>query len=313
MADGRTDDSLLPPLVIIAGPTASGKSALAVELATQLNGEIINCDAMQVYRGFQIGTAKISEAERQGIPHHLLDCCDPDQTFSAGEFSRRARRIIPEITGRGRLPIVAGGTGFYIQVLIEGLFQGPLRNDALRLRLLQREGKRPGILHRLLRRLDPHAGQRIHANDIQKTVRAIEVCFEGQRLSDLHQERAPERLEGYRVIRIFLDPPRPEVHARINQRCIEMFRNGLLEEVEGLIAEGVSPKAQPFLAVGYREALAALRSEITVDRAIELTQIATRQYAKRQWTWFRRDHLLHSLPGFGTEAHIIAQAQELLD
>lgn len=309
MADGDS----LPLLVVIAGPTASGKSAFAVSLARHYGGEILNCDAMQVYRGFNIGTAKLTEKERQGIPHHFLDCCTPDETFSAGEFSRQARLILPEISSRGALPIIAGGTGFYIQALLNGLFEGPTRNEQLREKLQLREEKRAGSLHRILNRLDPAAANRIHANDVHKIIRALEVCLSGRALTDLHQERSPAPLQGYRTIKIFLNPPREQVYERINQRCIDMFQKGLLDEVRQLTDQGISPSAQPFLAVGYREALAAIRGEISVDRAIELTQIASRQYAKRQWTWFRRDPDFHFLDGFGTDPEIIRRAKELLD
>ncbi len=310
MADGV---SKLPPLVVIAGPTASGKSALAVTLAQKFHGEVLNCDAMQVYRGFDIGTAKLTLSEQAGIPHHFLDCRQPEETFSAGEFSRLARQLLPEITQRKKLPIVAGGTGFYIRALLQGLFEGPTRNPDLRLHLQKRETARAGILHRFLRRLDSAAAGKIHANDVQKIIRALEVCLQERRLSDLHEERIPEPLHGYRQIKIFLDPPREQVYERINQRCVEMFRNGLMDEVRSLLEQGVSPGTQPFLAVGYREALAALHSEITIDRAVELTQIASRQYAKRQWTWFRREQNFHFLPGFGTDPEIIYQASQLLD
>ena len=309
MADGDS----LPSLVVIAGPTASGKSALAVLLARQYGGEVLNCDAMQVYRGFDIGTAKLTPEERQGIPHHFLDCCTPDETFSAGEFSRQARLLLPEISSRGALPIIAGGTGFYIQALLNGLFEGPARNEQLRERLQQREEKRPGSLHRILNRLDLVAANRIHANDVQKIIRALEVCLSGRALTDLHQERLPEPLQGYRTIKIFLNPPREQVYERINQRCIDMFQKGLLDEVQHLTDQGISPASQPFSAVGYREALAAIRGEISTDRAIELTQIASRQYAKRQWTWFRRDPDFHFLDGFGTDPEVIRLARELLD
>lgn len=303
------DDVAEARLFVIAGPTASGKSALAVTLAQHFDGEVVNCDAMQVYRGFDIGTAKLNLDERKGVPHHLIDICDQSETFSAGHFATEARRTIAEISQRGRVPIVAGGTGFYIRALLEGLFEGPTRDESVRIRLKAREEKRPGSLHRLLTRFDPVATGRIHANDTNKLIRALEVCLAGRRLSDLHAERPPLPLNGYRISKIFLDPPRKDVYARINQRCIEMFRGGLLDEVRDLVARGVPRSSQPFLAVGYREALAALDGEITVEQAIERTQIATRHYAKRQWTWFRKDSSFIPLPGFGDSAHVIASAK----
>lgn len=299
------------PLIVVAGPTASGKSALAVSLALHFDGEVVNCDAMQVYRGFDIGAAKLTPTEMKGVRHHLIDYCDPGDTFSAGDFSTAARSVIAEISSRGRIPIVAGGTGFYIRALLDGLFAGPGRDEALRSRLKDRESARPGSLHRILQRLDPIAGKRIHRNDTNKVIRALEVCLSGRRLSDLHAERKPQGLEGYRILKLFLDPPREAVYKRINQRCIEMFQSGLLDEVRRLVSSGVSRASQPFLAVGYREALAVIDGLMTVEQAIELTQIATRHYAKRQWTWFRRDAEFIALSGFGTDPTIIEFAKKL--
>lgn len=296
-------------IVAVTGPTASGKSALAVELALAFNGEVVSCDAMQVYRGFDTGTAKLPPAERRGVAHHLIDVRDPEETFSAGEFSQLAREAIRQISARGRLPVVAGGTGFYLRALLEGLFDGPARRPELRERLRALEARSPGRVHRLLRRLDPEAAARIHPHDVQKAIRAAEVSISaGEPMSRLHRS-GRDALAGYRVLNLFLDPERAEVYRRINQRCEEMFRGGLIEEVRRLLARGVPRTAQPFLAVGYREALAVLDGELTVEQAVALAQQATRRYAKRQWTWFRRERDVVVLRGFGFDPATIAAAK----
>lgn len=295
-------------IVAVSGPTASGKSALAVELALAFGGEIVSCDAMQVYRGFDIGTAKLPAGERRGVPHHLIDIREPEETFSAGEFSRLARAAIRDISARGRLPVVAGGTGFYLRALFEGLFAGPAGQKELRERLRSMEARSAGRVHRLLRRLDPEAAARIHPHDVNKAIRAAEVSISaGQPLTEL-QRSGSEPLRGFRLLHLFLDPDRGEVYRRINQRCEEMFRGGLIAEVRALLARGVPRTAQPFLAVGYREALAVLDGELTLAAAIARAQQATRRYAKRQWTWFRRESGLVRLGGFGFEASIVSAA-----
>jgi tRNA dimethylallyltransferase len=299
-------------LAAVTGPTASGKSALAVQIALEFGGEVVGCDAMQVYRGFDIGTAKLSMAERLGVPHRLIDVREPSETFSAGEFSDLARETVREISARGRLPIVAGGTGFYLRALLDGLFEGPARRPELRERLRAMEKRATGRVHRLLARLDPEAASRIHPNDVNKAIRAAEVSLAaGAPMSEL-QRSGREPLRGFRSVRLFLDPEREEVYRRINRRCEEMFRNGLIEEVEGLLARGVPRTAQPFLAVGYREALGVIDGELTVESAIALTQQATRRYAKRQWTWFRRDAGAIRLPGFGFEAAVVSAAKRAI-
>jgi tRNA dimethylallyltransferase len=296
------------PLVAVTGPTASGKSALAVRLALEFGGEVVSCDAMQVYRGFDIGTAKMPLEERRGVPHHMIDIRDPADTFSAGDYSRLAREAIRDIAGRGLLPIVAGGTGFYLRALLDGLFAGPARKPELRERLSAMESRSAGRVHRLLRRLDPESAARIHPRDVSKAIRAAEVSMvAGAPLTGLHRE-GREPLRGFRILHLFLDPDREAVYRRINQRCQEMFQQDLIGEAQGLLDRGVPRTAQPFLAVGYREALAVIDGALSLEDAIAATQQATRRYAKRQWTWFRRDASLVRLPGFGEDETVFGVA-----
>jgi tRNA dimethylallyltransferase len=292
----------------VVGPTGSGKSALALSLAQQFGGEIVNCDSLQLYRGFDIGTAKTPPGERRGIPHHLFDVLTPQESYSAGEYAREARKVIAEIGGRGRLPVVVGGTGFYLRALLEGLPVLPGRDERLRERLQERERLRPGGLHRLLTRLEPAAAARIHANDVQKTTRALEVrLLTQQALPPPAEARA---LEGYTVIKLGLDPDRAALQQRLEARTKSMFSHGLIEEVQGMLARGSTGDEKPFEALGYKHALLHLRGALTLEQAIESTIVETRQYAKRQRTWFRREPEIHWLTGFGDDPQIIAQATQ---
>ncbi|MDQ6678568.1 MAG: tRNA (adenosine(37)-N6)-dimethylallyltransferase MiaA [Acidobacteriota bacterium] len=285
------------PLVAVVGPTGSGKSELGLRIAEYYDGEIVNCDSMQIYSGFDIGTAKVPLEERRGIPHHLIDCAAPDQVFSAGDYARAAALAICEISGRGKLPVLVGGTGFYLRALLEGLPDLPPRSEPLR-RALARRG--PDRLLRMLQRLDAGAARRIHANDIGRVTRALEIRL-------LTGKPAPARasgsgLPGFRVRKIGLFPPREELYAALDRRTKRMFGEGLLEEVQGILARGVPPHAKPFEAVGYRQALAVVLGRITVADAVAQAQQATRNYAKRQITWFRHDPTLRKLEEFGSEA-----------
>jgi tRNA dimethylallyltransferase len=290
------------------GPTGSGKSQLAIRVAAALGGEIVNCDSLQVYCGFDIGTAKVPVAERRGVPHHLIDVIDPGQPFTAGDYARLAEAALREIAGRGRIPVVTGGTGFYLRALLDGLFPGPSRDETLRTRLQLREESRPGSLHRILARLDPAAGARIHPNDKNKTMRALEVrLIEGQPLSALFERgRAP--LAGFRAIKLGLDPERKLLNARLNERTRMIFERGLVDEVRQLLAAGVSRGAKPFESLGYKQALQVVAGNLTFDEALESTQLETRQYAKRQITWFRKEHGVHWLAGFGDDPRVEAEA-----
>jgi tRNA dimethylallyltransferase len=295
-------------LAAVVGPTGSGKSALALCLAQQFGGEIVNCDSLQLYRGFDIGTAKTPPGDRRGIPHHLFDVLTPAESYSAGEYAREARKVIAEIAGRARLPIVVGGTGFYLRALLEGLPVLPSRDERLRERLLERERLRPGSLHRLLTRLELGAAARIHANDIQKTLRALEVRLLTQQA--LPPPAEAQALEGYAVIKLGPDPDRAALQQRLEARTRAMFGGGLIEEVRGLLAQGATGSEKPFEALGYKQGLLHLRGVLTLEQAMESTIIETRQYAKRQRTWFRRDPEIRWLAGFGDDAEILAQATQ---
>jgi tRNA dimethylallyltransferase len=302
-----------PLVVVVLGPTASGKTALALALARCFYGEIVNCDSVAMYREFEIGTAKPSPAERAEVPHHLLDCVDPLADLSAGEYARKARQVLGEIATRGRLPIVSGGTGLYLRALLEGLFPGPQRSEDLRNKLRRRAEKRgTEHLHRILRRLDPSAARRIHAHDVPKVIRAIEVCLASRRTSrrtmtELWQQ-GREPLRGFRILRLGLNPEREALYARINQRATKMFDEGrlgggLIAETERLLAK-YGDQARPLASLGYKQALQFLRGELDRQAALAAAQQAHRNYAKRQITWFRREPDVHWLSGFGDDLSI---------
>ena len=290
------------PLVAIAGPTATGKSKLAVYLASRLGGEVVSYDSVQFYRGFDIGTGKLPVDERQGISHHLLDCLDPAEPFTAGDFRREAAKVIEGIRERGNLPILAGGTGLYLRALLMGLFEGPPRSEVLRARLrtmAERRGRE--FVHRLLRRLDPDSAGHIDPRDLQKAIRAVEVCVvAGKALSDL-QARGREPLPGYECFKIGLNPDRGELYARINRRVERMFAAGLEGETRLMLARPDARSIKGLGSLGYRQVAAALRGEITMEDAVRETQTATRHYAKRQLTWFRREPGMNWFAGFGDD------------
>lgn len=298
------------PLVAVAGPTGSGKSNLALAIATRFNGEVVNCDSLQVYRFFDIGTAKLPLPERRGIPHHLMDIANPDELFTAGEYARLARAAIAEISARERLPVITGGTGFYLRALLDGLFEGPVRDQRLRDRLALRETRRPGSLHRLLRRFDKESASKIHANDIPKVTRALEVCLVTRRpVSEMYRE-GRDALSGYRTLKIGLWPDRDALYANLDARCAAMFENGLIDEVKGILAMGYPASCKPFESHGYKQALQMLNGELTHKEAIFYAQRNTRNYAKRQMTWFRKEADMVWLTGFGGAAE--AKALELI-
>jgi len=299
------------PLIAVLGPTGSGKSDLAVHLALSFHGEIVNCDSLQLYRGFDIGTAKITSAERRGIPHHLLDILDPIETTTAGDYAAMARPVLLEITARQHLPIVVGGTGFYLRALLDGLVQGPVRDESLRQRLTDRENRRAGVLHRYLRRVDPITAARVHPNDLHKLIRAIEITLLARRPAAQLYKTGRDSLKEYEPLKIILDPPRDALRERLALRCHSMFQSGLLEEVRSLLSSGVPPSAKPFESIGYKEALQCLDGRLTLEEAIALTTIQTRQYAKRQWTWFRREPAAAWIQGFGWENPVSTTATEM--
>lgn len=297
-----------PLLVVVLGPTASGKTALALAIARRFEGEIVNCDSVAMYRDFEIGTAKPSAAERAEIPHHLLDFVDPTASVTAGEYARQARQVLREIEQRGRPPIVSGGTGLYLRALLEGLFPEPQRSEELRNRLRRRaEEGGPERLHRILRRLDSPAAERIHANDIPKVIRAIEVCLASRRpMTELWQE-GREPLRGFRIVRLGLNPERDALYVRINQRAAKMFEAGLIAETERLWKK-YGDQARPLTSLGYKQAMQILRGESDRKLALEAAQQAHRNYAKRQMTWFRREPEVRWLAGFGDDGAIQAEA-----
>lgn len=295
------DTGSLRPLIAVLGPTGSGKSDLALDIAQAFDGEVVNCDSLQVYRHFNIGTAKLPESERRGIPHHLIDIVDPDELFTAGEFARRARESIAGIDARGRLPILAGGTGFYVRALLDGLFSGPERDEPLRLRLAQREKRHPGSLHRILRRLDRAASGKIHPNDVPKVTRALEVCLLTRRPVTELFDSGREALTGYRVLKLGINPDRDILYEKLDSRCRAMFESGLADEVRQILSLGYSQLCKPFESHGYKQTLQMLNGELNEREAIFYAQRNTRNYAKRQMTWFRRERELVWLRGFGVE------------
>jgi tRNA dimethylallyltransferase len=279
---------LAAPLIAIVGPTAAGKSALALELARRHDAEIVSCDSLQVYRGLDIGSAKPSMEEQGSVPHHLIDVADPGEEFSAAAYQRHARAALGEIAARGRLPLVVGGTGLYLRALLQGLFEGPSRDEALR-RRLEGLAKRFGDerLHRLLRRVDPDAAGRLPPRDRVRVVRALEVFGLTGRPLSRHQAAPADPLRGFRVRVIVLDPGPEALLPRVEARTRSMFQGGLLDEVRGLIARGLSPEARPLCAIGYRQAVDVLQGRSTPAEAERDAVTATMQYAKRQRTWFR--------------------------
>ena len=300
------------PLIAIVGPTASGKSALGIWLAQQLGAEVVACDSTQLYRGFDVGTAKPGMEERQGIPHHLIDVLDPNEEATAGSYREQAIEVLEDLRARKKLPIFTVGTGLYLRVLLEGLADVPLRSEELRERLRASAASHPpGHLHRILKRMDLASAQKIAPADEQKLIRAIEVCLLAKKpLSEVHRAgRNP--LRGWRAIKIGLAPGREALYERIHARTDAMLAAGWMEEVRGLLATGLPACAKPFDFIGYRELRTVLQGEMQLKEACAAIQQATRRYAKRQLTWFRRDPQIHWLSGFGQDAAIKQQALAL--
>ena len=302
-----------PLLVVVLGPTASGKTALSLELAERFGGEIVSCDSVAVYREMEIGTAKPSRSERARVAHHLIDVVSPNEPYTAGDYSRHARAAMAEIVVRNHLPIVTGGTGLYLRALIDGLFPGPQRSEQLRERLRDREQLRgPGWLHRILQRIDPESAAQIHANDVPKLIRAIEVTLASRQPLSQAWKSGRDRLSGYRILRIGLDPDRAALYARINSRAAQMFEQGLMEETRSLIAR-YGEDLRPLTSLGYRQATHVIRGEIPLAQAVASAQQGHRNYAKRQMTWFRREPGVHWLRGFGDAADVRAEAMHLVE
>ncbi len=289
------------PLIVVAGPTASGKTALAMALAEELGGEIVSCDSVAVYRLMDVGSAKPTTEERARVPHHGLDLYWPDEACTAGDYARHARAAITGIRERGRVPIVAGGTGLYLRALLQGLAPAPQRDEALRARLRTRAQERGSAwLHRVLQRMDPKAAALIHANDLPKLVRSIEVTLAGRKPQTQQWQAGREPLTGYRVTQFVVGPPREALYDRINARAAGMFERGLVEET-AMLRERFGDACRSLTALGYAQAMAVLRGEMPVEAAVAAAQQGHRNYAKRQLTWFRRETAMQWLGGFGED------------
>jgi tRNA dimethylallyltransferase len=316
----------LARLIVILGPTSSGKSALAIELAKRLGGEILVCDSTQVYRHFDIGTAKVLPRDQHGIPHHLVDLVEPDEIFTAGDYRRHALLALDDLRRRAKLPILAAGTGLYLRALLEGLADAPTRSEELRDRL-RRSVEQHGAthLHKILARLDPESAARIAPRDTQKIIRAIEMrilakkpvaeIYRGGRAASPGDERREVRanaLEGYAITKIGLAPPRPALYARINARVNEMLAAGWLDEVRALVSGGIAPDSKPFQFIGYADLRAHLEGRIPLAEAVANIQQSTRRFAKRQLTWFRRERDVHWLESLGDAPETVSAALDLI-
>ena len=298
----------MAPLLVVAGPTGAGKSALALDLAEALDGEIVNYDSVQVYRGLEIGSAKTPAGERRGIPHHLIDMVDPGGELTAGAYASLARAVLGDLKACGVLPILVGGTGLYLRALLAGLTPAPARNSDLRSRLTALAARQPAALHRFLRRYDPTSATRIHPHDHQKLMRAIELTrLTGQPASRV-QSLPRQGLEGFRVLQIGLDPPRCALREALDTRSANIFRDGLLDETRALLESGLDPDAKSLQTLGYKQAVAFLTGQLPLADAIRQCQIKTGQYAKRQMTWFRSDREIRWLSGFGHDARVQQEA-----
>jgi len=307
------ENKTLLPLLVIVGPTASGKSALGVTLAGRFGGEVVACDSTQLYRGFDIGTAKPSLAERRGIPHHLIDVLGPEESATAGGYRQLALRVLNELRVRNRLPVLTVGTGLYLRALLEGVADVPQRSEELLERIRASiEEHRPGHMHRILKRLDPEAAQKITSADEQKLIRAVEICILARKpVSEVHRT-GRFHLEGWRVLKIGLMPPREKLIERIHARTDAMIKLGWLKEVQSLLESGLSENAKPFDFIGYRELRAVSRGQLSLEKARDAIQIATRRYAKRQVTWFRKEPGVRWFSGFGDDATLQAAIVEWL-
>jgi tRNA dimethylallyltransferase len=303
----------LPLMVVILGPTASGKTVLSLHVAERLQGEIVSCDSVAVYRELEIGTAKTSKEERQRVPHHLIDIASPEELITAGDYSRMARQAIDGIAAREHLPVVVGGSGLYLRALLEGLFAGPPRSEELRLRLRERANERgTDYLHKILSRIDPAAAQTIHANDVPKVVRALEVSISARAPMTGLWQHGRDPLQGFKILRVGLNPDREALYGRINERAREMFSAGLLEETRMLI-DRYGSTVWPLNSLGYKQALQHMRGELSLEQAIVAAQQGHRNYAKRQLTWFRREPEVHWISNFGSDPAVQKQVVDLIN
>jgi tRNA dimethylallyltransferase len=302
MEENRADN----PIYVIAGPTASGKTALAVKLALAVGGEAVNFDSVQIYREIEIATAKPTEEERQGVPHHLIDYVDPRINYTAAAWAADARKVIENIESKGRSVVLVGGTGFYLRTLMNPLFESPKTDETLRGRLRTLKDKRgPEHLHKMLTRVDPEAAAGLPAGDYIRVMRALEVFFQtGKRISEVRERREepPDFVERMKIF--VLDPPRDQLYAKINARAESHFSAGLVDEVAGLRERGISDDTNALGAHGYRRVCEYLRGERTLPEAVEKTKQDVRNYAKRQFTWFRREKGAIWLSGFGHDEEV---------
>jgi tRNA dimethylallyltransferase len=293
-------------IIAVVGPTASGKSALGIALALHLHGEIINCDSVQVYQGIEIATAKVPLAERQGIPHHLIDFVSPLVNYTAGEWARAAAQTVAEIEARGQVPLLVGGTGFYLRALRRPFFASPPTDLELRHRLNRiRELHGAEHLHRILQRMDPDAAALLYPRDWPRVQRAIEVFMQTGRAMSAQKDLRPEPAESARRLRILaLNPPRAELYQRINERTEAHFAAGLVDEVKNLLAQGIPPESNALGAHGYRRVVEYLQGNRDLPQAIEQTKLDVRHYAKRQLSWFRHEPDVEWFDGFGDEVAV---------
>ena len=302
------------PLIAILGPTATGKSALALAMAERHDGEIINCDSTAVFRGFDIGTDKIATSDRRGIPHHLIDIADPTEEYTAAQFARDAAAVIRDIHARGKLPILAGGTGFYFRALTRGLFPGPGRDAALRGRLEAMAARRGvGFVHRMLTRVDPASGLRIQPRDLKRIVRALEVFFLTGRPLTAHFADTASPIPDVEVLTIGLRLPPDAISDRVTRRVDEQFARGLLDEIRALLGRGIPETARPFGGLVYRQALEHLHGVRDEASTRALIAQENRRYARRQLIWFRKEPNLSWFDGPGESAATIAAVMHLVD
>ena len=304
---------MTPVVVAILGPTATGKSALALAVAERHHGEIINCDSTAVYRGFDIGTDKMARADRRGIPHHLIDIVEPTEEYTAAQYARDAAAAIRDVHARGRLPILAGGTGFYFRALTRGLFPGPGRDAPLR-RRLESIAERRGVtfLHRLLRKVDPESALRIQPRDLKRLVRALEVFFLTGRPLTAHFADTTSPIPDVHVVAIGLRLPPAEISERVTRRVDEQFERGLLDEIRTLLARGTPETVRPFGGLVYRQAMEHLHGVRDEPATRALIAQENRRYARRQLIWFRKEPNLSWFDGPGESATTIDSVQRLI-
>jgi tRNA dimethylallyltransferase len=296
-------DRLTPRLLAIVGPTATGKSALGIAMAERFGGEIVSCDSTAVYRGFDIGTDKVPLSEQRGIPHHMVDVVDPTEEYSAARYAREAAAVIRAITSRGKLPILAGGTGLYYRALTRGMFEGPGRDEPLRRRLERVAARRgPQALHRWLAKVDPASAERIQIPDVKRLVRALEVWIVTGRPLTEHFADTASPLADYAVTAVALRIPEEQTNERVARRVDAQFEQGLLDEMRGLLARGVPETALPFTGLVYRQALEHLHGVRDEAQTRELIVRENRKYSRRQLIWFRKEPNLRWIHAAGERA-----------